>query len=87
MVYEEFAVSLCAPIGITPGQLRESERRKSLKSLGASPMPVQCALAAQLRTEIAAATDLRISLEKKLTSLDRLPDSLLRQVFGDVKPA
>ncbi len=46
------------------------------------PLPVQRALAARLRTEIAEATELCGALEAKLATLDRLPAALLRQVFG-----
>jgi len=46
------------------------------------PLPIQRALAARLRAEISAATDLRTALEAKLATLDRLPAALLRQVFG-----
>ena len=47
------------------------------------PLPVQRTLAAKLRSEITAATDLRTRLEARLATLDRLPAALLRQVFGD----
>jgi len=47
------------------------------------PLPVQRALAARLRSEITAATELRTTLEAKLATLDRLPAALLRQVFGE----
>ncbi len=51
------------------------------------PLPVQRTLATRLRSEIAAATELRVALEAKLATLDRLPAALLRQVFGEVSQA
>lgn len=74
-----------APIGITPGQLpRIRTQEVAQVPLALPPLPVQRALAARLRSEIAAATELRAALEQKLATLDRLPAALLRQVFGEV---
>jgi type I restriction enzyme S subunit len=73
-----------APIGITPGQLpRIRTQEVAQVSFELPPLPVQRSIAAKLRTEIAAAAELRTALEAKLATLDRLPAALLRQVFGE----
>ena len=73
-----------APIGLTPGQLpRIRTQEVAQVPLPLPPLPVQRALAVQLRGEIAVAIELRTTLEAKLATLDRLPSALLRQVFGE----
>jgi restriction endonuclease S subunit len=65
------------------GSMKKITRHQiSLLEVPIPPHPIQRALAARLRAELAAAAELRASLEARLASLDRLPAALLRQVFG-----
>jgi len=73
-----------APVGLTPGQLPRIRTQEVAKvPLVLSPLSTQRALTARLQAELAAAAALRAALEARLATLDRLPATLLRQVFGD----
>lgn len=80
--------------GFTHYAVEESQRARMPKinreelfawTFALPPLAVQRTLAAQLKSEIAAATALRAALEVRLTNLNRLPAALLRQVFGETE--
>lgn len=72
-----------APVNVSPGQLpRIRMEEVGAVEIGLPPLAEQRAIAARLDAELGATAALRGSLETKLKAVEKLPATLLREVFG-----